>query len=264
MRQIIKKPLAFFKVDNIRKEFDEESLRKLGASMKKRLLYPIVAKPDGTIVDGERRLRAAALSGLESLDAILVDEPMTATELRVMQLVSAIHRAELPAWDVYQGCYEIAQRNPDKKDKELAELVSIAPESLCKIMAPSKCIPEVRKAMQEGRVGTSVVYAISKAAETDQLALLEAALQGATRDELERRRRKRPPADGRSTEAKRFKAVLPDSGVSVGLSGKSLGLSEVIDALTELLKLARKAEKERLDVKTWESVLRDQAKGGAA
>jgi ParB family transcriptional regulator, chromosome partitioning protein len=42
-----------------------------------------------------------------------------------------------------------------------------------------------------------------------------------------------------------------------------LGLDEVIEALGEALKEARKAREQKLDVKTWSAVMHDRAKNGS-
>ena len=59
------KPLAFFKPDpsQPRKHFTQSDLSSLGASMKALgQLQPVGAKPDGTLLWGERRYRAASRS----------------------------------------------------------------------------------------------------------------------------------------------------------------------------------------------------------
>jgi ParB-like chromosome segregation protein Spo0J len=56
MPEITRKPLSWFKVSpQVRETFDEESLRRLAESLKVGQLQPVLARPDGTIIDGERR-----------------------------------------------------------------------------------------------------------------------------------------------------------------------------------------------------------------
>lgn len=57
MAQLTSKPVAFFKPDSNqpRKISDESGLRTLGESLKDRQNDPVQAKPDGTLIDGERR-----------------------------------------------------------------------------------------------------------------------------------------------------------------------------------------------------------------
>jgi hypothetical protein len=49
-------------------------------------------------------------------------------------------------------------------------------------------------------------------------------------------------------------------GAMVVITGTDLGMSEVVELLTETLKEARKAA-EQYDVKTFQSMMRDKARG---
>jgi ParB-like chromosome segregation protein Spo0J len=52
---------------------DMGNLSGLAASMEKMLLHPIVIRPDGTLIAGERRLRAAKLLGWSDIPVRVVD-----------------------------------------------------------------------------------------------------------------------------------------------------------------------------------------------
>jgi hypothetical protein len=49
-------------------------------------------------------------------------------------------------------------------------------------------------------------------------------------------------------------------GANVVISGSDLGMSDVVELLSETLKEARKAA-EQFDVRTFQSMMRDKAKG---
>jgi hypothetical protein len=51
-------------------------------------------------------------------------------------------------------------------------------------------------------------------------------------------------------------------GVNVTVSGEQLSLDDLIDALGEAQKEAKKARDQSLDVKTFQAVMRDKAKAG--
>jgi len=55
--------------------------------------------------------------------------------------------------------------------------------------------------------------------------------------------------------------VLP-GGVNIAVSGEALSLEDLIESLSVTLEAARKANKELLDIRTFERVLRDKAKAG--
>lgn len=264
-RTIVRIRLAELKFDNVRRAFDEADLIRLGESLKRRQWHPIVVRSSMLVVDGERRVRAGIMAGLETLDAIVTDEELSQTELRLAQGVTAFHRADLSGWERYQLVYELAQLNPEWQAKQLAEALAVDPTTITKIMAASHVAPEVRAALEVGKIGTSDCYAISRLKdESAQREALEAKLAGATRDYLEQqvRRRKNATVKKKVPAATRMRAALP-SGIEIALAGKELDLGAVIDALGELLKLAKKAERDKLDVKTFEAVLRDQAKPAA-
>lgn len=61
---------------------------------------------------------------------------------------------------------------------------------------------------------------------------------------------------------KRIACPLP-SGISVTVSGAELSLDELIDALGEAQKQAKKAREDGLDAKTFTAVLKDKARKGA-
>lgn len=67
--------------DQPRKHFDEASLKQLGESMAKRVLVPLLVRPGArgklTIVDGERRWRAAKLAGLQVLPVLLAGDDIS-------------------------------------------------------------------------------------------------------------------------------------------------------------------------------------------
>lgn len=258
---IVSKPLDWFKFDNIRQCFEEDALIALGKSLRRRQWHPVVARSDGTVIDGERRVRAARIEKLESLDTLIIDEAMTQSELRLAQAATAMHRADLTAGEKYALCYELLQLRTDWKEKDLAEHLCIHPSMVTRIMAASKTIPEVREALQQGKLSTTDVYAISKVPEAEQPALLEAKLHGASRDELEEKvkttRRKKLAAA--SVRVDSVRCALP-SGRLIVVSGPNLSLDDVVETFVEAAKEARRARDQSLDVKTWAAVMRDRAK----
>ena len=76
MATLASKPLNWFKVAlQARRHFEEAELRQLGESLKVKQLQPVLARSDGTLIAGERRLRAAKLAGLTELLVVISDEP---------------------------------------------------------------------------------------------------------------------------------------------------------------------------------------------
>jgi len=262
---LTRKPLGLFRPDPTqpRKSFDNDELKALGESLKKKQLVPVLAKPDGTIIDGNRRWLAAKLAGLEQLDVIITDEPLTPAQIKEIQLVTALHRTDLTSYEQFLGCVDWLTLNPGATAKELAAKIDRDPSTLVRVLSLANCIQPVRQAAADGKLGLSDWYAISKVPEAEQQALLTAKLAGENRDQLERRGRKLRNGEASGITVNRLKILLGRQGCSVTITGNDLSLDDAIDILQETLKSARKAQGESLDAKTWVQVMKQKAKPGA-
>lgn len=266
MPSLTQKPLKWFKpAPQARKHFDEAELRQLGESLKVRQLQPVVARPDGLLIAGERRLRAASLVGLPELQVVISEEPLTESELRILQLSENLHRADLRDCEKWQACEELLRLNPDWSNKDLAAHLKLGESTVTKYLSAGRCIPEVQQALEAGRIGITACYEISRAQQEQQAELLQMKLAGTSRDALADRVRKQKNQSVPQVRVKRITCPLP-SGVSVAVSGQEVSLDELIDALGEAQKEAKKARDQGLDAKTFSAVMKDKAKkaGGAA
>ena len=261
MPQLTQKPLCFLKPDpnQPRRIFDENELRRLGESLRIKQLQPILAQPDGTIIAGERRYRAALLVGLPMLEVKIADEPLSGSQIKVWQLTENIHRADLSGFEKWLACAELMTINPTWQMKELAENLHLDPSMVTRLLSPSKCIAPWQELLKQGKVGISDCYAASKLDEKDQAELLTLKLSGASRDTIEQVGRK--SRNGTAAAGVRLSRVkIAIKGATVVISGNELGMTEVVELLSETLKEARKAA-EQYDVKTFQSMMCDKAKG---
>lgn len=257
------KPLSWFTANpQVRKAFDDADLRALGESLKVRQLQPVLARPDGTLIAGERRLRAAKLAGLESLQVIVSEDPLSDTQIRILQLTENLHRSDLTGHEKWLACSELMCMNPAWQLKDLAEHLKFDPSMVTRLLSPSKCIPAVQEALAKGRIGISDCYAMSKADAKEQEHLLALKLDGASRDQIERHGRNSRSGNAATVRLARCKLSLA-SGVNLTVSGEELSLDDLIDALGEAQKEAKKARDQSLDVKTFQAVMRDKAKAGS-
>ncbi len=258
---VYKKPLAWFKrKPQIRKRFSEAEDRRLGESLKIRQIEPLVCLPDGTIICGERRLRGAELVGLPELEVKIIDDPVSEAECRRLQFVENMQRQDLTGFEQWQGCLELLRLHPGWTQKDLAQQLHIDPSMAMRLLSPSKCIASVQAAFAEDKLGISDCYAISRLEEAEQAKALAMKLGGATRDQLAAHARRQKNSSTPTVRAARVNCEL--GSVSITLVGNGLGLDEVIDALGEAHKEARKARDQNLDVKTWSAVMRDRARKG--
>ena len=261
MAQLTAKPIGFFRADpnQPRKHFDESALRALGESLKVRQNDPVQAKPDGTLIDGERRWRAAGLVGLDKLDVIITDAALTDSQMNIVRLTSFFHREDLTAFEKWSACQQILEFNSGWLAKDLAAHLHIDPSMVTRLLSPSRCIPSWRQALKEGKVGISDVYAASKLPESEQAGLLALKLSGASRDTIEQAGRKQRSMETPEVKVNRVKCMLP-SGVQIVVSGDGVSLDESIDALTEAIKEMKRARDLGYTSKTFAAAMKDKAK----
>jgi ParB/RepB/Spo0J family partition protein len=263
--QIVTKALSFFKPDpkQPRKLFAEADLLALGGSMKDRgQLQPVGARPDGTLLWGERRLRAAQLVGLKELQAVIADRPLSDTEIRLVQLTENLHRADLTGYEKWLACAEVLCGNPTWTQKDLAGHLHLSESMVVRLLSPSRCSAAWQEALREGKVGISDCYAASKLPEAEQAALLAMKLSGASRDQIEQAGRKARNGSGpAAVKVARIKCPVA-GGAVVQISGEGISLDGAIEAAQEWVKEAKKASEQGLDAKTFERVCRDKAKRG--
>jgi ParB family chromosome partitioning protein len=257
------KPQDIVVKDQVRKESDPKKQEELNASVKAHgILQPLLVTVFMVLLAGHRRLAAALAAGLETVPVIITDRVLSDSEIRVIQLTENMHRADLKAIEQVEGVEELARLNPEKTNKELAELLSIDPSMMTRLRSVSKVIPAARDALAAGKIGLSTAYAISKCGSpAEQERMLAQALSGASRDAIEQAGRKtRSPAVA-TVRLSRIKAMLP-SGVVIVASGEGLTLDDLIESLAEAQREARKARDQGLDARTFQAVLRDKAKKG--
>lgn len=262
MATLTNKPLNWFKVARqARQHFDEAELRQLGESLKVKQLQPVVARPDGLLIAGERRLRAAKLVGLAELQVVISEEPLTESQLRIFQLTENVHRADLRDSEKFRACEELLRLNPGWTNKDLAAHLKLGESTVTKYLSPGRCIGEVQEALEAGRIGITTAYELSRAPQEQQGELLQLKLSGTSRDGLADRIRKQKGQSTPQVRVKRIACPLP-SGLSVVVSGQELSLDELIEALGDAQKEAKRAREQGLDAKTFSAVMKDKAKKG--
>lgn len=109
--------------DNPRRSFDEESLRRLGESIKKHgQLENIIVRRSGAnyeLVTGERRLRATALIGLTAIEANVKD--VDDREARYLRLVENTQREDLTESEKGDGIADILREYPEITISDIAK-----------------------------------------------------------------------------------------------------------------------------------------------
>jgi ParB-like chromosome segregation protein Spo0J len=244
-------------------ELDESLLRELGESMRVKQLQRIIVTPDYTVVSGNRRGLAALLVGLETVEVEVLPAMPSESLLLMYQFAENFFREGVSDWDKCQTSYRLLQLNTTWKGKDVAEFLRIDPSMVVRLMSFTKCCVEVRNALRDGKIGIGTAYALSKEPEEKQLGLLQMKLDGASRDDIERVRRKaKRKWNGSSGKATRITILLAE-GVMVVISGPGLTTEGVLSACGDIQKEAKRAADKNHTVKTFESTMRDRLKGGA-
>jgi hypothetical protein len=119
----------------------------------------------------------------------------------------------------------------------------------------------VQQALEAGRIGITAAYEISRVPAEQQGELLRLKLSGTSRDGLAEHVRKQRRDATPQVRVKRIACPLP-SGVSIVASGEDLSLDDLIEALGEAQKEARRAREQGLDAKTFSAVMKDKSKKG--
>lgn len=266
MATLASRPLSWFQVHSqVRQQIpvEEAELRRLGESLQVKQLQPVLAKPTGELIAGERRLRAAQLVGLTELMVVITDEPISESELRIFQLTENIHRSDLTDSEKWRACEELLRLNPDWTNKDLAAHLKLSESTVTKYLSPSRCLPDVQQAIEAGQIGITTAYEISRVPADQQAELLQMTRNGASREVLSERIRKQKRTAVSPTRSKRIICPLP-SGVVVTASGAELSLDDMLDSLRTAQKEVLKAIDQGLDAKTFTAVMKDKAKKGGA
>ena len=261
-RQFQKKPLSWAKApDNVRRNLGtEEELIALGNSYKKRPIHPLIAKFDGTTIDGWRRVNGLVLIGETEAEFLVTDENLKTEEIVQIGLVSAMHRQALTDAEIYQGCKKLMQLHPQWLRKDLAAALDLDAPMVTKILSVDDLIAEAREVFLAGKFGFSVAYPISQLPAAEQMAVLNAKLNGGTRDEVVRQVKRARNGNKPTVKASRIRIDLA-SGVAVTLAakGSSLDLDQAIEAASEAHKLMKQGQQQGLTAKTIQKVSADRA-----
>jgi ParB/RepB/Spo0J family partition protein len=248
--------------ENVRKHFDEESIRRHAESLKRDgQLRPLLVLRDGSLVAGERTLRAAKLvPGLTHVDVKVLEGEPSPSEIKKLQLIENLMREGLSDADVYLACRELMELNPGWLKKDLAAALHFDASMVTRILSVDELIPEAKDAFLAGRLGFSKCYAIAKGPKEEQQRKLADILSGASRDEVERKGRIGRTKNRDAKKVSRVKIVLPN-GETVVVYGSGLNMARLGDVLIQAQKEVRKATSEH-DIKSFQSMQRAKRERG--
>jgi ParB family chromosome partitioning protein len=181
-----------------RKTFDDAELQNLAASIRENgLLQPIVVyraeEPDRyRIIAGERRYRAAILAGRTTVPCLEMPAGFDRALIDQLQLVENIQRADLQpmeasiAIEAYMSRHALSQREAARR---LGKPLSFVAELLAIRRIPGDLLARPGVA----QLPKQVLVEIGRATDAEQPRLLNAALSGASLDDVRGKRSNRAP-----------------------------------------------------------------------
>jgi ParB-like chromosome segregation protein Spo0J len=183
-------PLGLLVIDgNIRVEVDDDEIRRLGDSLQKRQIHPIIVLDSGnntyTVIDGSKRVRAAQAAGMAELLAAVTTEHLTESEIRELQLICAFHCSAPGPADKWRAMEAVKAAHRDWSNAQIAELLDIDPKMVKVLLSPGQVIAEVRDAFLQREIGISDCHTISLQETPEaQRSLLQMKRDGASRDAI--------------------------------------------------------------------------------
>ncbi len=237
-----------------------ESVEQLSGDMAANGLHQAIGVlEDRRIIYGHGRYAAAKRLGWREIEAKIYPASLSETQWRIIRACENLQRTDVSGFQKWQTVMELLRINPAWTQKDVAMNLHLSEAMIVRLLSPSRCIGAVQEALKAGKMGITDCYAISKLPQAQQAEALSLKLSGASRDAIEEHARKRRNGNGApAVRMDRIKIAMPQ-GASIVISGSSLGMGEVVDLLSEVLKDAKKAA-ETFDVRTWVKMMADKAK----
>jgi ParB family chromosome partitioning protein len=160
-----------------RKEFDPDDLARLGESIRERgQLQPIRVRWDDSadryvVVVGERRWRAAAAAGLETLSVTVAPGAPTPEEILEDQLVENCLRVDLRPIE-QANAYKRLIEGRGLTVRALADRLRVAPSAIAKAMKLLELPGPLRESVDRGELGREAAYELTKVDDPGEQAML--------------------------------------------------------------------------------------------
>ena len=211
-----------------RRKFPQEELRALANSIKQKgVLQPILVRPKGDghfeIVAGERRWRAAQMSGLHQVPVF--ERDLTDAEALECALVENIQRSDLDPMEEARGYRQLMQRFGHSQEA-LARLLSKSRAHVANMLRLLKLPVGVQAMLADGRLGVGHARPLIGRSDAGELAarILREGLNVRQVEELTAPAARRPPAGKKlalphkSADVRQLEQDLADSlGLAVDL-----------------------------------------------
>jgi ParB family transcriptional regulator, chromosome partitioning protein len=157
--------------DQPRKEFDQEALERLGRSMTRRQLQPIIVRWSDTdskfvVVAGERRFRAAVLAGLPTIECKMEDGERTRDDILLDQLTENSLREDLKPSEKLAAYRRIIETK-GFNGKDLAEYLGVSRATVSQVLALEDLAGDLMEKVDAGTLPSSLAYEVSRIEDED-------------------------------------------------------------------------------------------------
>lgn len=144
-----------------RRTFNQDSIEGMAESIRSSgVIEPIVVRGDGTLLNGERRWRAARLAGLTEIPAIVredVDE-ISAMEL---QAIEATQDEEVPTLERYEFWHKLylkeKERDPNFTLQKLGAILGVKERTFVGAFKAIGAPEELKDMVRRGEIGASLL-----------------------------------------------------------------------------------------------------------
>jgi ParB family transcriptional regulator, chromosome partitioning protein len=216
-------------------------------------------------VSGHRRYAALLALGKTTAPCIVVDGPRDETTLLVEQLAENIHRENLSPIEEAKGYrrYMLLKAIPAS---QAAQELAVPPSRISRALPLLDLPEELQAAIHNLTIAKDTAYHLSRlppGTERDRLFAM-ALTSDLARDSAARAVKAAQKTATSSASSKRVVCQLGE-GRSLTVQGSSVRIDSLIEMLEDVLKEARKARSQGLDITTLAKLFRDRAaEGGAA
>lgn len=245
--------------------YDEPELRALNKSLLVRQWMPLIVKePELVVLEGNRRLAAALLGGIETLSGIPVAQEMTPAEIN--RMIAQLDLRHQPFSEIARGKLWRSIREENRwTNAQLAEELGVSAGLLTKVFGNLDNPEEIQALVDAGTLGMKDGYYLSRVEDVaERLRIARELAAGRVQSEaLVRMVRKQKPNEKQQAVrvARRISYPLP-SGVHLTVSGERLSIDDLIDTLGEAQREAKKARDQGLDAKTFQAVMQQRFGAG--
>ncbi|HEY4311627.1 MAG TPA: ParB/RepB/Spo0J family partition protein [Pirellulales bacterium] len=228
-------PALICRPAQVRTDFDEQALAELQASIAEvGILQPILVRLEEgkiTVLDGERRIRAAITLGLKAVPVIFGEEKLDSAAVKQRQLIANTIRQDLSPLEQADAIRSMMLESGCTAG-EVARKIAKSPATVSKLLSLLELPPDLRQRVASGEIGLCAGHELARSMRQDF---------------------------GSSQRRQRLTAML-DAVRSVVTTGVEDTMEAYIHVLEELLSRTKAARKKGIELPTYLAMLRDQAR----